>query len=341
MATTTEWPIYRGDGIPHDGIRRLHSPPPWRQFHGGPLVPAEFGADPELSRRLGTRGHSYRPDEDVIETVNAALFLRRPLLVTGKPGTGKSSLAYSVAHELKLGPVLYWPISSRSTLGEGLYQYDAIGRLQEAGLRQATAMAGEPPQSPDVGRYVRLGPLGTALLPWEHPRVLLIDELDKSDIDLPNDLLNVFEEGRYEIPELARLGDDQPTVNVVTSDTSARVPVTRGAVWCQAFPFVVITSNGERQFPPAFLRRCIWLDIQPPNRDALVSIITAQLGLEAAERSGTIIEAFLERRERGDLATDQLLNAIYLAGSGSRPQGESRDWLLRRLLRTLDSAELR
>jgi MoxR-like ATPase len=338
QTTDTPWPIYHGDGTPHDGIEQLPGPPPWRQFRGGPVVAPELGADIDLPRRLGSRGFSYRPDVDVIDTVNAAMYLRRPLLVTGKPGTGKSTLAYSVAHELRLGPVLYWPISSRSTLAEGLYQYDAIGRLQEAGLRQAMARAGEPPQPPDVGRYVRLGALGTALLPWERPRVLLIDELDKSDIDLPNDLLNVFEEGRYEIPELARLGDDQTIVEVVTADASPKVPITGGLVSCRAFPFVVVTSNGERRFPPAFLRRCVRLDIQPPDRDGLVSIVTAQLGAEAAERSSDIIQAFLLRREHGDLATDQLLNAIYLAMSGSRPPGETRDRLLNRLLRSLDSA---
>ena len=334
------WPIYSGDGIPHDGIAALPPAPPWRQFGGSPAM-ASLQPDSDLvtSRQLGSRARSYRPDDDVVEAVNAALYLRRPLLVTGKPGTGKSTLSYSVAHELRLGSVLYWPISSRSTLADGLYTYDAIGRLQEAGLRQAAAVSGEAVLSPpDVGRYVRLGPLGTALLPWEWPRVLLIDELDKSDIDLPNDLLNVFEEGRYEIPELARLGDDQVTVEVVTADARNRVPVTHGLVLCRVFPFVVITSNGERRFPSAFLRRCMRLDIRPPDRDALVGIVTAHLGEEAAERSTVVIEDFLNRRERGDLATDQLLNAIYLATSGSRPEGESRDRLLDRLLRTLDSA---
>jgi MoxR-like ATPase len=338
-STATSWPIYRGDGTPHGGIAELPDPPPWRRFDGGPWLQVEFESDAGQPRRLGSRGHNYVPDDNVVDAVNAALYLRRPLLVTGKPGTGKSTLAYSVAHELQLGPVLYWPISSRSTLADGLYAYDAIGRLQEAGLRQATAAAGETPVfSPDVGRYVRLGPLGTALLPWRSPRVLLIDELDKSDIDLPNDLLNVFEEGRYEIPELARLGEEQVTVEVVTADAAARVPITRGLVQCYAFPFIVITSNGERQFPSAFLRRCMRLDIQPPGKDALVSIVTAQLGPETAERSTAIIEAFLDRREHGDMATDQLLNAIYLAMSGSRPEGETRDRLVDRLLRTLDSA---
>jgi MoxR-like ATPase len=335
---TDPWPIYRGDGIAHDGIAALPDPPPWRKFSGEPVVAEELEPDVDLPRRLGGLGHNYRPDDDVIEAVNAALYLRRPLLVTGKPGTGKSTLAYSVAYELRLGHVLYWPISSRSTLAEGLYSYDAIGRLQEAGLRQAMAAAGEAPyQRPDVGRYIRLGPLGTALLAWQRPRVLLIDELDKSDIDLPNDLLNVFEEGRYEIPELARIAEDQPVVEVVTADAT-RLPVRHGSVLCRAFPFVVITSNGERQFPPAFLRRCMRLDIQLPDRDALVSIVTAQLGVEAAERSNQLIDDFLRRREKGDIATDQLLNAIYLALSGSRPQGETRERLIEKLLRTLDSA---
>lgn len=338
-STTTPWPIYRGDGTPHDDIGELPDPPPWRQFQGAPVIATRPDSYADMPRRLGGMGHNYRPDEDVIDAVNAALYLRRPLLVTGKPGTGKSTLAYSVAYELRLGRVLYWPISSRSTLADGLYAYDAIGRLQEAGLRQAMTAAGEVPTSPpDVGRYLRLGPLGTALLPWDRPRVLLIDELDKSDIDLPNDLLNVFEEGHYEIPELARLGDDQIIVEVLTADSDFRAPVARGNISCREFPFVVITSNGERQFPPAFLRRCMRLDIQPPGREALVSIVTAQLGAEAAERSSVIIEAFLDRRERGDLATDQLLNAIYLATSGSRPGSETRDRLLDRLLRTLDSA---
>lgn len=337
------WPVYRGDSEPHDGIANLPDPPPWRDFTGGPARTLEAGPDADLPRRLGDRGTSYRPDDDVIDAVNAALYLRRPLLVTGRPGTGKSTLAYSVARELLLGPVLYWPISSRSTLAEGLYGYDAIGRLQEAGLRQATATAApdadEPLLPPDVGRYVRLGALGTALLPWDRPRVLLIDELDKSDIDLPNDLLNVFEEGRYDIPELARLTDEQVLVEVETADGGPRVPVARGMVACRAFPFVVITSNGERRFPTAFQRRCVRLDIKEPDRAGLVSIVTAQLGAEAAARSEPLIETFLQRRAHGELATDQLLNAIYLAMSGSRPEGESRDRLIDRLLRTLDSVE--
>lgn len=126
--------------------------------------------------------------------VNAALFLRRPLLVTGRPGTGKSTLAYSIARELKLGPVLRWPITSRSTLLEGLYRYDAIGQLREEHLWQLRARtsaevvpAAEPHSSAEaasfaggIGRHLRLGPLGTSLLPYSRPRVLLIDEMTRA-----------------------------------------------------------------------------------------------------------------------------------------------------------------
>jgi MoxR-like ATPase len=268
----------------------------------------------------------------VLETVNAALFLRRPLLVTGKPGTGKSTLAYSIAHELRLGPVLYWPINSRSTLQDALYRYDAIGRLQEANLRHRDRVDGVP----EIGRYLRLGPLGTALLPWRRPRVLLIDELDKSDIDLPNDLLNIFEEGQFEIPELTRLPDDQQPVGVRTADGRS-VTVDRGQVQCRAFPVVVITNNGEREFPPAFLRRCLRLYIQPPDAEKLRDIVGAQLGEEALEANDHLIDAFLAARESADLATDQLLNLIFLATHGRLPSPEARERMVSVLLRPLGS----
>lgn len=126
-----------------------------------------------------------------------------------------------------------------------------------------------------IGDFVRLGPLGTALLPYELPRVLLIDELDKSDIDLPSDLLHVLENGSYDIPELVRARHQEGEARVFTDDPDQTVTVTDGRVKCRAFPFIVITSNGERQFPPAFLRRCVRLDVSPPREDQLAAMIAA------------------------------------------------------------------
>ncbi|MGI5207358.1 AAA family ATPase [Spirillospora sp. CA-108201] len=325
-----DWEIYRGDGTPHDGLARLPDPPPWRRFDledGAPRLPGGG-----LERAL-----SYRPKPNVVTMVNVALRLRRPLLVTGKPGTGKSTLAYNVAHELGLGPVLDWPITSRVTLQEGLYRYDAIGRLHETSLRQAVA-PGAATEAPDIGRYIRLGPLGTALLPQPRPRVLLVDELDKSDIDLPNDLLNVFEEGGFTIPELERLPEDQPVVHVMPAKGPDRVPVGRGRVQCTAFPLVVITSNGEREFPPAFLRRCVRLVIEPPSPEELAEIVEAHLGGAARAASAELVREFLDRREQGDLATDQLLNAVYLSTTGSRPPEAALQDMVRAILRPLGAA---
>lgn len=320
-----EWRIYRGNSKPHDGISRLPPPPPWRRFGS---------ADSTEGRRLGDleRAVSYRADEVVVDKVNAALQLRRPLLVTGKPGTGKSTLAYSIAYELGLEPVLYWSVTSRTTLYQGLYDYDAIGRVHENSLADRRTDQG----APDIGKYIRLGPLGTALHASDRPRVLLIDELDKSDIDLPNDLLNVFEEGRFAIPELGRLPEDQAIVHVMTADGGDRVPIERGDVRCTAFPIVVITSNGEREFPPAFLRRCVRLMIEAPSAEQLADIVEAHLGEQGQAASQELIRMFLDRRAEGDLATDQLLNAIYLATSGTRPPGAKLDQLIKAIMHPLD-----
>ncbi|WP_406227934.1 AAA family ATPase [Streptomyces anthocyanicus] len=337
MSESSEWLIYRGAGEPHDGIDRLPDPPPWRDFTSRDAAGSGDGSE---DRRLGAHRHLaelHRPGAEELEMINAALYLRRPLLVTGSPGAGKSTLAHSVAYELGLGNVLRWSIVSRSELQDGLYHYDAIARLQDV---QIAAQAdnglgsGTPGAVDGIGGYIRLGPLGTALLPSDKPRVLLIDELDKSDIDLPNDLLNVLEEGEFAIPELERVADRLPdrTAEVLTAD-GVKVPVRDGRVRCRAFPFVVLTSNGERDFPAPLMRRCIHLELGRPDHNRLATFVRAHLGDEAARAGDDLVTRFLERSRSELLATDQLLNAIYLTDAAATP---SRDRLADLLIQRLD-----
>ncbi|MET9129735.1 AAA family ATPase [Streptomyces antibioticus] len=312
-AEDEEWRLFRGDGRQRDVT--LPPAPPWRRF-----------AEPSD----GTSGASpYVIGREETDVVNAAVHLRRPLLVTGHPGTGKSSLATAVAHELNLGPVLHWPVNSRSTLQEALYRYDAIGRLQESNLDR------EPDETrPGIGSFLRLGPVGTAFAATERPRVLLVDELDKGDLDLPNDLLTIFEEGTFEIPELSRLPEDQAHVDVLTADPHGTAPVTRGMVRCTEFPVVVITSNGERDFPPAFRRRCLPLHLGDPDETRLREIIAGHLGADALAEAGDLVQTFLAQRALGELATDQLLNAVFLRTGGARLDAEG---LLKTVLHRLNA----
>ena len=316
------WMIYTGGQEPHDGLDRLPDPPPWRAVAGGPPLPT-----PDTDSGSSHDARSYRPVQAAVEQVNAALYLRRPLLVTGPPGTGKSTLAYAVAHELRLGSVLHWPITSRVTLQDGLYQYDPLTRLYAASKQEVTPAPGD---EEDIGRYVRLGPLGTSLLPYSRPRVLLIDEIDKSDIDLANDLLTIFEKGEYQIVELAR--QESPVAEVMTADGTDRVSITRGTIRCRAFPLVIMTSNGEREFPPAFLRRCLTVRLSlPESENELADIVRAHLG-GMADLSADLIARFFQRKRIGALATDQLLNAIYLTHHVSTPGETNRIVLADRVM---------
>lgn len=325
-----DWWIYRGTGRPVHDIQvadLLPPPPPWRDFKGGPLPAQDVIPDDEgeADRRLGSEyslSASY-VDPKELDVVNAALYLRRPLLVTGRPGTGKSSLAYRIARELRLGRVLRWSITSHTTLASGLYSYDAIARAQAAGMRMAAGDRHEAVAEPPIGEFVRLGVLGTAFLPRTLPRVLLIDELDKSEADLPNDLLSLFEDGEFPITELQRVRSRQPEVEVFTDDPGISAKVHEGRVRCHAFPIVIITSNGERDFPPAFLRRCLRWETRDPDAEQLAAMVAAHM-LDPENRHAGLIEEFVSRSvANGGIPQDKLLDAVYLATSGAYRENDA------------------
>ncbi len=202
----------------------------------------------------------------------------------------------------------------------------------------------QPPRSEpsqDIGQYITLGPLGTAFLPSQLPRVLLIDEIDKSDINLPNDLLNLFEEGLFRIPQLVRLArQSSEPVSVQTADKGIEAKIYEGQVNCCAFPIVVMTSNGERDFPAAFLRRCLRVRMPDPEPEYLKTIIASHFDQEKdlkdyLRQIDELITQFGQNKNR---ATDQLLNMIHLITQENMP-ADGTDTLRELIFKSLTSQD--
>lgn len=326
-------------------VVELPEPPPWRRFDPGVDSPyAVPGMDPKQRGRGAVfrlprqQGDAFTEEAEAVRlAVNAAIHLRRPLLITGTPGCGKTSLAYAIAHELGLGRVLCWPITPRSEVREGLYRYEALDRLRDS-------QSGSTVSAAD---FITLGPLGTAFLPFATPRVLLIDEIDKSDLQLPNELLHLFEEGSYEIPQLRREARqsggqlvNSALAEVDTDDPGCRASIGAGRVQCQAFPIVVMTSNRERDFPPAFHRRCIRVEMPTPSqRETLLDVARQHFGSDREavgldEKAALArIDSFLGTEGQLDRATDQLLNALHLlCGPEQQRPGEKQMKALEEIL---------
>src|SRR5690349_24513521 len=182
---------------------------------------------------------SYVASDDLRVAVNAAIALQRPLLIKGEPGTGKTVLAHEVAKAIS-APLIEWHIKSTTKAQQGLYEYDAVSRLRDSQLGDERVK--------DIGNYIKRGKLWDAFTAAERP-VLLIDEIDKADIEFPNDLLLELDRMEFYVYE--------------TGET----------VRAAERPIVIITSNNEKELPDAFLRRCFFHYIAFPDRETMSRIV--------------------------------------------------------------------
>jgi len=233
-----------------------------------------------MTRFAGT--DSYIATEDLTLAVNAAITLERPLLVKGEPGTGKTMLAMEVAGALGR-PLFQWHIKSTSKAQQGLYEYDAVSRLRDSQLGD--------PKVQDIANYIKKGPL------WESfqsdaPAVVLIDEIDKADIEFPNDLLRELDRMEFYVYETQQL------------------------VRAKQRPAIIITSNNEKELPDAFLRRCFFHYIRFPDEETMRQIVDVHFPGLKKNLLKEALEVFFQIREVPGLkkkpSTSELLDWLKL-----------------------------
>lgn len=224
----------------------------------------------------------YVTTDDLKLAVNAALALQRPLLIKGEPGTGKTMLAEEVASALGR-PLLQWHIKSTTKAHQGLYEYDAVSRLRDSQLGDERVK--------DIHNYIIQGVLWQAFSS-ETPTVLLIDEIDKADIEFPNDLLRELDQMEFHVYE------------------------TRQTIKATHRPLVIITSNNEKDLPDAFLRRCFFHYIRFPDRDTLKDIVAVHFPNLHADVLKAALDAFFSLREAPGLkkkpSTSEFLDWLRL-----------------------------
>jgi MoxR-like ATPase len=236
----------------------------------------------------GNRTDFYLAPAHVAELVNLAMVLRRPLLVEGEPGCGKTTLAYSVAAELGLRPPIRISIKSTSRARDLLYRFDTIRRLQDAqGINNARAQSIYP--------YISLGPLGEAIHERSPVSVVLLDEIDKADIDFPNDILDVLDDYSFTV-------DDLPTGEEARclADNGFGRQVRSGE---RRPPIIIITSNREKRLPEPFLRRCLFAQLRfPDDAEELRIIVGKNLKVAPADVNQSVlteaIQSFCAIRKR-------------------------------------------
>ena len=231
-------------------------------------------------RFAGTSG--YVATDDLKVAVNAAVTLRRPLLVKGEPGTGKTVLAAQIAEAFD-APLIEWNIKSTTRAQQGLYEYDAVSRLRDSQLGD--------PRVQDIGNYIRRGKMWEAFVSEKLP-VLLIDEIDKADIEFPNDLLTELDRMEFDVYE-----------------TGERVKAARR-------PIVIITSNNEKELPDAFLRRCFFHYIRFPDRKTMETIVQVHFPDIQKTLVAEALNIFFEIREVPGMkkkpSTSELLDWLKL-----------------------------